>query len=469
MFQIQEAQVLHTQSAVTDYIAEKFDLLEKEEATQLERALLEALSTMFKKFDFMLVVDGQLSNVQHEREIVLKLSTFHLVFGVLKRRLEIDSSFIEACKFAGSVIGREYARTVMQILLDDNKLLNYQGFLDFWCRLDTKAAWGIFSEPVFSAVDRTVTLNIKNPLSQLRDPVADTESVTEFLIGYVTGVIDEGFRVLDFIFRQSEIFRLPNESFVVGDVHAESRATDVYLVLKLETPNLQASTDQFFSFYYLKRYHDYTALRRAIEFAVKDIFDIEKESYTSTNRILKTLSKEPRAQLINFALAHNIYQELSNHTHRGEFSERTSAESLIFDVRLFFSEICYFQLSKSVIKTVKRGIHSQELTVDEVSELEEYVQSNVVQSEAIEVTTETSVEIDSLRDTIGKIDVIIGHYKDNLFDLLKEEARRGGESYLDPEQRANKKDYNEKIRQYSLERDSLQARLAEMDDGKSNG
>lgn len=453
---------------ISQYINGKFDILEKDDSSNLENAFLEAFSSIMEKFEFMLVVDGQLANLRKEREIVIKLATLHAIFFVFEKKIGSGVDFVDACKFAGSLVGREYAKTIINILIDDDVLIDYQGFLDLWCRFDTRAAWGRFTNPSFSSTGRTVSVVIQNSISALDEPPAALETINQFIAGYVYGVVDEGFRVLDFLFRQCKAFRLPNPPFSVNSVETDFKHPDMYVNLSLEEPTFRDAYDEFFKYYYSKNRDDLPTLRRSIEFALKEIFDIEKSSYYSTQRLLKALIRE-NIDHIDFQSAQNLYQKFSDFTHRGNLDAKVSIENLFFETRYFLAELAFYRLSKNSIKRLKRSIMIEEPSPNAIQKLEQEVRKDVDNMTESELQSDDySKEIKRYERSIQKLETIITYYENHLYDILEIEAKSGGDIYLEPRQRSLKQEYENKIKKFTEERNLVEQKIKKLEAEISN-
>ncbi len=447
-------------SDVSQYINGKLETVDQEQKIHIEESLLGAFRKAFADIEFLTVVDGKLSNIQNEREIVLKLFTIHAILRTIEKRLQPELNFNEACFFAGIVVGREFAQTIISSMLNDNILLAYQGFLDLWARLDTRAAWGKFNETKFMKGKNEVTIRVDNPVSMFEGYFSAPTSLNEFLKGYVFGMVDEGFRAISFLYDESPAFMLPHNALAIKEINVlKTTSKTIFITLTLEPPRLEKAFAQLYKYYYAKNHTDILTLRRSLELAIKETVGLEESSYYSVRRIFKELSRSG-IEGIDFSSAHDLYQRLSDLAHRVDKLDAEEASDLFYQTKYFLSELSYYGVSKKKSKAIIRAGFHREPTVDEIQEMEGKISTAVsaIKEEYLK-DEKNSSQIEKISKTIQDIETIITFYEDHKLDLQVKEAKVGGETFLEPKDRALLKEYTEKIEFFIEKKQLLEGQL----------
>ncbi len=442
---------------VQEYLEMVINPAESEHTARIEKALTDAVRNIISQFEYILVVNGQLSNIQNEREIIIRLATFHTIFFVIERRSYTKSNFSETVKFAGSLVGREFAKTIINSLINNNVLIDYRGFLKLWSRFDTKAAWGRFEDPIFDKKTNTISVTIRNVISSLNESYSAPGLVDQFISGYVYGLVDEGFRALDFLFRQCKAYKLPDNPLSVKNSRIEHRGPDAYVSIDLEPPKFSDAYDQLFKFYFQG---DILALRRSLEYAVKELFKLDKTVYAPIPNLLHSLYK-CCSELVDFQSAREIYRQLSTYAHEGEL--KLEKNNLFYQVQYFLAELNYFTPSKSQIKKIKRRTDMTVPSEKEISQLESDIQNDIQTFQQEKSPREiNTIEKEYLENIATKIEKIIFYYESHLLDLMEVEAKIGGEIYLDQKQKALIREYEEKLDDYKRKLNDTRMRLSRM-------
>ncbi len=460
-FEINSLEAVVDPEMVSDYVDGKFHQLNKDEKSQIDSALRNAFESVLSQIECLLVVDGQLSNIDNAREIVFSVATFHQLCTSIKRKVQLGMQFDLAFELSGVLVGRQFARKIIKGMCNDKKILDYSGYLQLWGRFDTRAGWGRFDDLKLDPVKKCVSLKIIHPFSTLEDYCPPNETINHFLKGYVYGVIDEGFRMIDYLFRQTKILRLPHKACIVEKVHSDCKGGMLHVEVTLSEPQFQNAYDQLFGFVFHLAPRDLMKLRRALEFSIRDIFGIEGTSYYSIQRILRALLHIDLGP-IEIKAAKDLYQRLSDFAHREvEISPEIELE-VLENTSLFLTELQYFGISKKIVKMIKRKtenvqLPSQEMVADMEADI--LALTDIANDNTSDNGKPNKEQVYQIGSRIAKLETIITYYEDHLLDLQTQAAQCGGEMYLEPKQKGLLREYREKLDSFSLTKSNLEQSL----------
>ncbi|MBU7045928.1 MAG: hypothetical protein HXS54_05780 [Theionarchaea archaeon] len=242
------------------------------------------------------------------------------------------NSYDETVKKIGETMGRNFANDfIFELLRKKNKIpKNFEVFANLWAGFDSKAGFGDIFIDEFSEEKKQIAITIVD--SFLVRKTGDDHRSCGFMVGYIKGILDEGFKEYYRWALEIDYLKIPGRVFEVSRVDHSGTGQLCKFDVQLKEEELTETFDIYSKCkkaYYEGRFDDVIFLARVtIEICLRERIGLPRDSRVSTFKILGILKKK-KVATVDFEEIKSLYSSLSKVIHSSKKSDKQYCSNVI--------------------------------------------------------------------------------------------------------------------------------------------